>query len=141
MAASAAAHIKATPDPLDALPAILLVEDETLVRLHVADHLRSRGFRVYEAANGAEALDIAMVKTVIDLVFSDVALPDMDGFALARRIRADRPAVPVVFASGHADIAAAAASFGPETHVFSKPYDLDELIVHFRSVIKARQPR
>ena len=138
MAASAATHLKTTPGPFDALPAILLVEDETLVRLHVADHLRSQGFRVYEAASAEEALDIAMVKPVIDLVFSDVALPGMDGIALPRRLREERPDVPIVFASGHAAPSAAAA-FGPDTRVFSKPYDLDELVIHFRSVIKARE--
>ena len=141
MSAAAATRLSSSvTDPLDVLPAILLVDDETLIRLHVADHIRAHGFRVYEAANADEAMDILAAKPVIDLVFTDVTLPGgMNGFDLGRRIRQMRPELPIVFGSGHARLAMAAAQFGPEAQVFSKPYDLDELIVHFRTVIKSRR--
>ncbi len=74
---------------------ILIVEDEVLVRLVVADYLRECGYRVYEAVNAAEALAMLQAPEVsIDIVVSDVQMPgDMDGFGLARWIRGNKPGV------------------------------------------------
>ncbi len=80
---------------------ILVVEDEALVRLQIADALRENGFSVVEAARGDEAL--AYLETVggIDVVFTDIQMPGpVNGLDLAREVRVRFPAVPVVLTSG-----------------------------------------
>jgi CheY-like chemotaxis protein len=70
--------------------------------LAITDYLRECGYKVYEAVNAQEA--IAMLQSpelVVDIVFSDVQMPgDMDGFALSRWIRANKPGVQVILTSG-----------------------------------------
>ena len=63
---------------------ILIVEDEPVIRLNIADYLRVQGFRVVEATSAVEAIAIMQSDVVkVDLVFSDVQTPgDMDGFGL-----------------------------------------------------------
>ena len=72
---------------------IVVVEDEVLVRMVVADYLRYRGFRVVEAGTADEAIRVLGTGERVYVVFSDVQTPGSpDGFALARRIRRERPA-------------------------------------------------
>jgi CheY-like chemotaxis protein len=83
----------------DAVADVLVVEDEVLIRLVIADYLRECGYRVHEAANAAEAVAVLESGTVaIDIVFSDVLMPgDMDGFglcALGAVAPAERPRHP-----------------------------------------------
>ena len=103
---------------------VLVVEDEVLVRLVIADYLRECGYRVHEAVNAAEALAMLQAPEVsIDIVVSDVQMPgDMDGFGLARWIRGNKPGVQVILTSGverSADIAATLCEAGP---LLEKPY-------------------
>lgn len=78
---------------------ILLVEDETLVRIALAEDLRAAGFSVVEAATAEEALDYLRAGEV-DLVFSDIQMPSsFDGLGLARRCRRDYPTLPVILTS------------------------------------------
>jgi len=90
------------------LRTILVVDDEILLRLSIADEFRAHGYAVVEAANADEALSILQSGTVIHAVFTDVRMPgSMDGIELARRIRAEWPEISVVVASGttpHADL-------------------------------------
>lgn len=83
-------------------PTILVVEDEILIRLDLADTLREGGYRVYEAADAQEALALMQAIDAIGLVITDVRMPgELDGLDLVRRIRAQWPGVPVVIASAH----------------------------------------
>ena len=80
--------------------AVLVVEDEPLVRIYVCDLLGQSGFRVVEAATAEEALE-QIAGTPICAVVSDVAMPgSIDGFELARRIRQTWPRTGVVLVSG-----------------------------------------
>jgi CheY-like chemotaxis protein len=115
-------------------PSILVVEDEVLIRLTVADHLRDCGFRVLEAANGDEARRIIEAGETIDLVFSDVQMPGtIDGFSLARWIRANRPGLPVLLTSGYVKQAELANDLC--TEIVSKPYDHDDLVRRLRLLV------
>src|SRR5262245_4232440 len=98
------------PDPRDRTPAILIVEDEVLIRLVLSDYLQECGFKVFEAGNAAEATEILEAnRTAIDLVFTDVHLPgDMSGFGLSQWVRVNRPGTPVVLTSGDGKKAEAA---------------------------------
>lgn len=82
--------------------AILVVEDEILIRLDTADYLRNRGFAVVEASNAHEAIEILGSGVAISLVFTDVRMPgSLDGVDLAKHIVSNYPGVHVMITSGH----------------------------------------
>jgi CheY-like chemotaxis protein len=81
--------------------AVLVVEDEVLVRMYVSDVLGQSGFDVVEADNAEAALSRIATDTAICAVVSDIAMPgSFDGFELARRLRREFPRVGVVLVSG-----------------------------------------
>src|SRR5258707_15324003 len=82
-------------------PTILVVEDEVLVRIAAAEHLRAAGYAVIEAADAAEAVRLMGAAPSIDLVFSDVDMPGaMDGNGLRAWILRERPHIKVLLTSG-----------------------------------------
>src|SRR5262245_32728260 len=104
---------------------ILLVEDELLIRLMMADQLSSRGFTIIEAADADEALAKLNAGLSFELLLADVKMPGtLDGVELARLVRARKPSVKVILGSAHIplpDWAEAADA------ICGKPYDLAEL--------------
>lgn len=84
-----------------AQPVLLVVEDDFLVRLTMADALTDGGFEVIEAGDAREALSQICERNDISAMLTDINLPGgEDGFALARAVRVIRPDLPVVYASG-----------------------------------------
>ncbi|GHH26605.1 hypothetical protein GCM10008023_41430 [Sphingomonas glacialis] len=84
------------------LSRLLVVEDELLIRMFVADVLRDAGYEVIEAVSGDEALDILKAGVLVDLVLSDVRMPgSIDGLALLAFVRQNLAALPVILTSGH----------------------------------------
>jgi CheY-like chemotaxis protein len=128
------------PDPKERIPAILVVEDEVLIRLVIADYLRECGFKIYEAGTAAEAIEILEAeKAAIDLIFSDVRMPgEMDGFALARWVRKNRPGLPVILTSGDGKKSAAAKELCENEPFFAKPYDVAAVVAHIRGLINSK---
>lgn len=118
-------------------PTVLVVEDEVLVRLSIADHLRDCGYRVIEAESADEA--IAMLeseKTPVDIVFSDVNMPGQaDGLGLARWLRRERPNVRVLLTSGVARAEAAAEALCMNGHLLEKPYRHEEVERRLRGLL------
>jgi len=131
------------PVPTERIPAILVVEDEILLRLAISDYLRECGFKVYEAGAAAEAIEILeSSRAAIDLVFSDVRIPGgMDGFGLAQWIRNRRPGVPIILASGDAKKSEAAKELCENEPFFAKPYDITRLVAHMRTLIQTRKAK
>jgi two-component system cell cycle sensor histidine kinase/response regulator CckA len=83
---------------------ILLVEDEEGLRSLNARGLRSRGYSVIEASNGIEAMEALEEKNgAVDLVVSDVVMPEMDGPTLLKAMRARNPELKIIFVSGYAE--------------------------------------
>ena len=84
---------------------ILIVEDEPAVRRMAARALRSQGYAILEAENGAEALELLSRGTEgpVDLVLSDVVMPILNGRELGERLAVDRPEIRVLFMSGYTD--------------------------------------
>ncbi len=116
--------------------AILVVEDDELIRSCVCKQLSNRGYRVIEAQNAAAALEIVESSTPIDLIFTDVVMPGgMDGPTLAERARAHRPALNVLFTTGYADHAAVARLSATNANVINKPYRPDALAFAIREAI------
>ncbi|GAU83993.1 cell cycle histidine kinase CckA [Bosea sp. BIWAKO-01] len=109
---------------------ILLVEDEDAVRALNARMLISRGYTVHEAASGVEALDIFLEHDgKIDLVVSDVVMPEMDGPTLLGELRQRNPATKVVFVSGYAEEAFRKnLPEGEQFHFLPKPFTMKQLV-------------
>jgi len=109
---------------------VLLVEDEEAVRAFAARALASRGYSVVEAATGVEALSaIERNGGEVDLVVSDVVMPEMDGPTLLRELRRRRPELKVIFISGYAE--EAFKKNLPEGEHFTflpKPFSLKDLV-------------
>ncbi|MBC5768228.1 response regulator [Ramlibacter albus] len=104
---------------------ILYVEDDALVRETFAELLAAAGRQVVCVADGAGARE-ALREQKVNLLMTDIELPDGSGLDLAREALRHDPALPVIVCSGH-DSSQAATSLGPTAHPLRKPFDLDEL--------------
>ena len=130
----------AFPDPQERVPAILVAEDEVLIRFVIADYLRECGFQVIEASSGDEAVSILESTVSVDLVFTDVQMPgSRDGFELAQWVRANRPGVPVLLTSGDAKKAATAKQLCENEPFFAKPYEVAQVVAQIRQHLEMRK--
>lgn len=119
--------------------AILIVEDEVLIRFALADFLRDNQYKVYEARDAEEAIQLlSFYKADVDVVFADVRLPGaLDGFKLAQWVQRYRPEASMILGSGYSidmrDTAAANAIF------FAKPYDLKAVRTALSDLMQRRR--
>jgi len=120
-----------------------VVEDEEPIRELVATALRFRGYAVVEAGSGGEALGVARGAKP-SLIVLDVMLPDLDGFALCRKLRASGDPVPVIFLTARDEPADKRAGFtGGGDDYLTKPFSLEELLLRIEAVLRrtrAAQP-
>ncbi len=118
---------------------VLLVEDEEAVRRGGKRMLETRGYTVHEAASGVEALEIIEeFGDAIDIVVSDVVMPEMDGPTLLRELRKDHPDMKFIFVSGYAEDAFAKNL--PEDATFGflpKPFSLKQLATAVKEVVES----
>lgn len=119
---------------------ILLVEDDDLVRNHVAKQLTGLGYRLVVASNGNEALDIFRRDQAFDLLFTDVVMPEgINGRQLAREIHAIAPGLPVLFTSGYTENAIVHhGRLDAGVLLLSKPYRLSTLAAKIRQALNER---
>ncbi len=131
---------EAKDEPLDLTgksAVVLLVEDEEAVRRGGKRMLETRGYTVYEAGSGTEALDVMEeLEGKVDIVVSDVVMPEMDGPSLLRELRKSYPDLKFIFVSGYAEDAFAKnlpadAKFG----FLPKPFSLKQLAVSVREML------
>ena len=117
---------------------VLLVEDEDAVRMGGVRALQSRGYTVHEAASGVEALEVmAELGGEVDIVVSDVVMPEMDGPTLLRELRKTYPDIKFIFVSGYAEDAFARnlpadAKFG----FLPKPFSLKQLATTVKEMLE-----
>ena len=116
---------------------ILLVEDEDAVRNFGARALRSRGYTVIEAQSGLDALEqVGDRIDDIDIVVSDVVMPEMDGPTLLRELRARNPNLKVIFVSGYAEEAFRKnLPEGQQFDFLPKPFGLKQLVEAVKTVL------
>jgi two-component system cell cycle sensor histidine kinase/response regulator CckA len=120
---------------------LLVVEDEPAVRRAVQRNLERLGYRVLVAHDGEDAVRLAQSLGGIDLLLSDVVMPGIDGPALAVRLRARWPDLPVLFVTGYsADRLARSGALGRHDRVLEKPYQLEELARTIRLVLESPRP-
>jgi len=116
---------------------ILLVEDEQAVRRATAEFLRLQGYSVLEAKDGRDALSVAGDhQSRIDLVVTDVVMPNMSGGELAKELARLRPKTQLLFVSGYTGKTVIDHKvFDLETNFLQKPYTLKQLAAKVRSAL------
>jgi CheY-like chemotaxis protein len=115
---------------------VLLVEDDQAVRIVVRRVLQARGYAVLEAKNGKEALQLAAEHAAIDLVISDVVMPEMGGRELVDRLAVERPGLKILLMSGYTQGAVARQDTLPPHVVFmEKPFVVDELLAKLAELL------
>ena len=116
---------------------VLLVEDEDAVRLFGSRALRNKGYRVLEAGDGEQALDVINeYGAPIDLIITDVMMPGMDGHTLVKLVQEELPDIKVILMSGYAEEAIPGGLGGdPTLHFLPKPFSLQELAGKVKEVI------
>ena len=112
---------------------ILLVEDEERYREHIARVLTKAGYEVLQAADGLEALS-TLEKSKIDLVISDILMPNLNGYALVARLRAKWPKMPVILTTGF--LPAAKTMMNGSVDFIPKPINAETLL----DMIQRRTP-
>ncbi len=115
---------------------VLVVEDDAAVRSVAGRILTSHGYVVLQAPTGAEALRILDETGYVDLVVTDVVMPEMSGSELARQLHERHPAVPVLFMSGYAGEAALRESLPqPGAAFIEKPFAPDAFVARVRALL------
>ncbi|MEV0994121.1 response regulator transcription factor [Nonomuraea sp. NPDC050202] len=114
---------------------LLVVDDEPNIRELFSASLRMAGFEVLTAADGMEALRVAEESTP-DLVMLDVMLPDLDGLAVAGRLRSRGRRVPVLFVTAKDTPEDRIAGLGLGEDYVTKPFSLEEVIARIRAVLR-----
>jgi CheY-like chemotaxis protein len=128
------------PAPAARVPMVLVVEDEALLRLTLADHLQGCGFGVLEACDAHEAIEILEAEREVDVVLTDVKMPgEIDGFGLAKWVRDNQPGLAVFVASGYSGKLDLARELCAGEQFFAKPYDLDLVVAKIREHMDARK--
>jgi len=114
---------------------ILLVEDEASVRALVGRVLSSAGYQVLEARHGKEALLLAAKERDIDVLVTDIVMPEMNGYHLSQEILKAFPNIRILFMSGYADEAMLkAASSTRNSSIMMKPFSPTDLLDRIRSL-------
>jgi two-component system cell cycle sensor histidine kinase/response regulator CckA len=128
------------PEDLTGNAVILLVEDEEAVRRGGKRMLETRGYTVHEAGSGIEALDILEeLDGKVDIVVSDVVMPEMDGPSLLRELRKTYPDMKFVFVSGYAEDAFARnLPEGSKFGFLPKPFSLKQLAVVVKETLDSK---
>jgi two-component system cell cycle sensor histidine kinase/response regulator CckA len=117
-------------------PPVLLVEDEPPLLRLAARALRGAGFPVLTATSAEEALDLLDGGAPAPLALvSDVVMPGLDGLALAARLRARHPGLPVLLVSGYAEAALGRDLAAEGLRLLPKPYALADLVAELRAVL------
>jgi PAS domain S-box-containing protein len=111
---------------------VLAVDDDSLVLLNTVTMLEDLGHQVFSATSASEALAV-LRRDPVDLVISDYAMPQVNGVQLAQAIHAEQPALPVILATGYAELAAADANTLPR---LAKPFLQDDLANAMRAAME-----
>ena len=125
------------PKDLTGVGTVMLVEDEDPVRIFGARALRNKGYKVLEAKSGEAALELIQTADgPIDLLITDVVMPNMDGPALVREVREIHPDMKVIFISGYTEDAfRQRLDTDSDIHFLPKPFSLKQLAGKVKEVI------
>src|ERR1700677_1851042 len=130
--------------PADWPDTVLVVEGDVMARLGIAEYLRHCGYRVIEAASGAEAVTLLSATPEIDIgvVLSAVELDErMDGFSLARWVRANRPRVELALAGSIVKAAKNSGDLCEEGPHLRKPYEPEQVVEWIKKLANLKSPK
>lgn len=123
-------YVSHMTDPI----AVLVVEDEVLIRMDMTGQLEDEGFVVFEASNADQAIDVLQTQPSIRLMFTDIDMPgSMDGLKLAAAVRDRWPPVKIIVTSGHRVVDIADLPDG--SVFFSKPYRHAAMMTSVRELL------
>jgi CheY-like chemotaxis protein len=111
----------------------MAVDDDELVLLNTVAMLEDLGHTVLQADGGAAALDLMRRRGGVDLLVTDQAMPKMTGAVLADAVRSQWPGLPIILASGYADLPPGVAI---EFHRLAKPFSQDDLAEAINEVVE-----
>jgi len=115
---------------------VLVVDDESVIRLLVREVLQDLGFNVIEAEDGPSGLSMLQSTQRVDLLVTDVGLPGLNGRQLADAARAVRPGLKVLFITGYAANAAIGKGvLAPGMEILTKPFSLDALSAKIHAMV------
>jgi DNA-binding NtrC family response regulator len=135
-----AIEIAVAPASTRGTETILLVEDEDQVRTVARDILRRNGYQVIEARNAGEAILLTESSPVLDLLLTDVVMPQMSGPVLAKRLAATRPEMKILCMSGYTDDSVVRHGVLDTSIAYlQKPFTLDTLTRKVREVLDANR--
>ena len=117
---------------------VLLVDDEELVRMSIADGLRDIGYTVVEASSAADALEYLRDGDAPDILVTDYLMPGMTGTALAAEVRRALPGLPILLITGYANLEPDEAR---GLDVMSKPFRQNDVVARLQSLIHRGGPR
>jgi PAS domain S-box-containing protein len=121
----------------EGLETVLLVEDDEIVRRLLAEVLEHAGYRVLAAADGVEAVEMAGREPLIDVVVTDLVMPELGGRAAAEQIAGIHPATRVIYMSGYTEESRALEAIAAETPFLQKPFDPADLLAKIKAEPKA----
>ena len=115
---------------------ILLVEDNSDLNLTVCRHLNLNNYMAFGCTNALDAYDI-LYDNKIDLIISDIMMPELDGFEFAKNVREENPNIPIIFMSAKDDLDSKKQGFhiGIDDYMV-KPIDLDELLLRIEAILR-----
>lgn len=119
--------------------AILLVEDEDALAIGLEFNLSAEGYRVTRVADGLAAVE-QIQSSVFDLVILDIMLPFLDGFAVAEKIRAKDPQMPILILTARTELKdrIRGLEIGADDYL-TKPFHLDELLLRVKGMLKRKK--
>lgn len=122
--------------PTTKRPIVLIVEDESLIRMDAVEMIVAAGYEVLEAANADQAIEILEARADIVIVFTDIQMPgSIDGLKLAHAVRHRWPPVKIVACSGHIKVIQEDLPEG--ARFVQKPYSKSEIAMTFRELLAA----
>ncbi len=117
---------------------VLVVEDEEIIRLILAETLVDQGFETVEAATGDEAVGIIDGGSGFDLVVTDIQMPGLlDGIAVGQHARRRDAAVPVVYVTGRPESLSGLRPLGPNDALLRKPYGPRDILAVIAKLLRA----
>jgi CheY-like chemotaxis protein len=128
----------AIPPRADPGSSVLVVDDEEAVRRFALRVLEREGFRVFEARDGVEALELVKQGQAFDVVVSDIVMPRLNGVELMQALSTSNPELPVILMSGYASEALAELGIAAPCAILGKPFPAERLLEEVRRCTRRR---
>ncbi len=117
---------------------ILIVDDESLVRMVAAEYLRDAGYIVEEAEDSNAALNMLRTGGKLDLLLTDVKMPHMSGYQLAEEALAERPGIKILIMTGYAQESLPQEMVKAGVEVLYKPFDMNLLVERTGEILQTK---